>query len=238
MPNWSENNVLFDNKESFLTFKKALVDKDGNVDFNLLIPKPETLEITSGSVNDDIFASKNYVDFCHQNDNKSGHYFEESFAGYKKGDKLFNVNAARYEQKLLHDAKTPQEFYEGIKLTQSFNMKHYGFKDWYEWCYHNWDTKWNAAYSNVDDWGLTICFSTANGAAENIFKTFFKAHPECQASVVSAVEGYGIYIYRYNGSNFTVDGTVKYYQEGGYDGMDVVEGATDYRDENTEEMEA
>jgi len=28
MPNWSENNVLFDNKESFLTFKKALVDME------------------------------------------------------------------------------------------------------------------------------------------------------------------------------------------------------------------
>lgn len=58
---------------------------------------------------------------------------------------------------------------EQLKVLQEENQKLYGYKDWYEWSYENWGTKWNAyncwtleddSFNDVQDFG-DISFQTA-----------------------------------------------------------------------------
>ena len=47
MPNWVRNNIIAREPE---TLKKLLLDENGDVDFNKVIPMPQDLHITSGSM--------------------------------------------------------------------------------------------------------------------------------------------------------------------------------------------
>ena len=51
MPNYVINKVTCDDMDEL---KKLLLNKDENVDFNIVIPRPEELDITSGSHSYDI----------------------------------------------------------------------------------------------------------------------------------------------------------------------------------------
>jgi len=63
-------------------------------------------------------------------------------------------------------------FFENVKyhtelteFVEKLNLKHYGFKSWYEWSLHNWGTKWDIGeavrYVLVDDNTIKANFSTA-----------------------------------------------------------------------------
>ena len=51
MPNYVINKVTCDDMDEL---KKLLLNKDEHVDFNIIIPRPEELDITSGSHSYDI----------------------------------------------------------------------------------------------------------------------------------------------------------------------------------------
>lgn len=46
-----------------------------------------------------------------------------------------------------------------LKSVYEHNIKNYGFKTWYEWCVHNWGTKWNSYNCTLDK--KYIAFDTA-----------------------------------------------------------------------------
>lgn len=100
------------------------------IDFNKIIPMPESLNIVSGTETDrgmtlllnDTEKLKEMLDYA-----------------WAKRDNITDIESLR--QYLL---STISE--EGLKcgLKAIKNIKQYGHKDWYNWSIANWGTKWNA----------------------------------------------------------------------------------------------
>ena len=168
MPNYVINKVTCANMDEL---KKLLLNKDENVDFNIIIPQPEDLDITSGS---------------HSYDIPSKYFFtEETKRKLEKQRRIIGnvlemlyddtMTQAEFVQKVLEDKKlikTIKAFKgwysrksKNIKyamkkkeLTETlenyikgfFNIKRYGERDWYDWSIKNWGTKWNAGDTVVD----------------------------------------------------------------------------------------
>ena len=51
MPNWTYNTITA-SKKVISKIKKELTNEEGGLDFNKLIPMPESLNVTAGSSND------------------------------------------------------------------------------------------------------------------------------------------------------------------------------------------
>ena len=49
MPNWVSNTIILKSEEDLKKFQELLVDENGEVDFEKLIPMPKELDITAGS---------------------------------------------------------------------------------------------------------------------------------------------------------------------------------------------
>lgn len=160
--------------------KKLLINEKGEVDFNIVLPRPTDLDITSGS---------------HSYDTPSKYFFtEEAKRKLEKQRRIIGnvlelfydekITQAEFVQKVLEDkklvktiktfkgwrsrrSKNVQYVMKKKELTEAlenyikgfFNIKRYKARDWYDWSIENWGTKWNAYDDVIDD--DVIEFSTA-----------------------------------------------------------------------------
>ena len=119
------------------------------IDFNKIIPRPKSLDITSGSSVDNAVAIlKNDV-----------RYFEGMLQyPWVKEEGLTSTEQIKEH---LKSNLSPQDFEEGRMAIE--NIKKYGCKDWYSWSIKYWGTKWNAFDVQVvpTTRGCTIYFTTA-----------------------------------------------------------------------------
>ena len=177
MPNHIINVVTCDDMNEL---EKLLLDEKGEVDFNIVIPRPKDLDITSGS---------------HSYDTPSKYFFtEEAKRKLEKQRRIIGnvlemfyddtMTQAEFVQKVLEDKKLintiktfkgwrsrrsknvqyvmkKKELAEALEnyIKGFFNLKRYGETDWYEWSIKHWGTKWNG-YETVVDCGV-IQFQTA-----------------------------------------------------------------------------
>ena len=148
-------------------------------DFNKIIPMPESLNIESGSITDEAIIY--YVtDRC-----------TLPLRALKADDKSLVDKAVnnRFSQswseevflrvlEITHDmsAEKKEELYNKGQTYVS-NIKKYGHATWYEWCYQNWGTKWNA-YSNTQEDEDTITFETAWSNPEPVMLKLSEMYPE------------------------------------------------------------
>lgn len=103
----------------------------GTIDFNKLIPMPESLNIESGSRTDR--GLKAYKEFL------------EIYTFGRKVEDLDLLNIpAESEEKFLEIRKDVEQgdWELGKKAFQ--NAYQYGYSTWYEWSINNWGTKWNS----------------------------------------------------------------------------------------------
>lgn len=186
MPNWTRNKLVCKKEVA----DKILKEEDGKLvfDFNKLIPMPETLSITSGSIEYEAVAS-----YFHSNKKDMGRLI---YLLYKTKDDYHGNYLNKYDTKLkefyenkksmeearksFNELRKNNEEYAKFKDLSDYgkqyirNIKKYGCSTWYDWCCENWGTKWNACYCNVciipetDDY--IIEFSTAWSAPHNIIK--------------------------------------------------------------------
>lgn len=160
--------------------KELLVNEKGEVDFNIVLPRPKDLDITSGSNSYDMpspyfrtpeserqLAKQrriigNVLEMLY-NDTITQAEFVEKVLEDKdlikkirmlKGWYLRKSNKIRYTMKKKELAETLENYIKGF-----FNLKRYDTRDWYEWSINNWGTKWNA-YDEVITDGI-IEFQTA-----------------------------------------------------------------------------
>lgn len=147
MPNWCFNE---------LTISKEYVDKivtlpegesdytKGYADFNIVVPMPESLNVTSGSSNNEDI----YIYLSNR--------FEKSFSAVSKMeeaksmDKFFLTRDSINRLKEKFEGKDLEEHYKTGEILVN-NFKEYGAVTWYKWCCANWGVKWNASDSDISE---------------------------------------------------------------------------------------
>ena len=142
----------------------------GSLDFNKVIPMPESLRIESGS--------------------RSSHALElyRSFLQY--GVDIASMDVQNVEIPLDHKEAVTVLLEKYKKLIKDDpelrqfgkqcheNIQNYGHADWYGWSVENWGTKWNAYDFDAYDGGNSIAFSTAWSAPTPIIEKLSEQYPD------------------------------------------------------------
>ena len=141
----------------------------GSVDFNKIIPMPESLDITAGSPTTN--GLKLYQEFikgyiADKNTKESMMAFENIPA--ESEDAFLQARADRQNEADLRNWKLGKIAWK--------NIQQYGVPTWFEWRVDNWGTKWNAyAYDSSNS---EFTFQTAWSAPHPILKKLSSIYPE------------------------------------------------------------
>lgn len=129
----------------------------GTIDFNKVIPMPESLNIECGS---------------------SSHRGLEAFQDYQHCYAGNLSEAAEAEYRNAHPEVSDKEWEIGKAAAK--NLAEYGAPTWYEWCVKNWGTKWNAYGfpSGRAAEELTVSFFTAWDPPDPIIRKLSELYPD------------------------------------------------------------
>jgi hypothetical protein len=185
MPNWVKSKLTFNGNKSLIDdlFKSIQkVEENGDItyiDFNTIIPMPDSLRETPSSSQIDLGIE---------------------ILLYKRSGKEDELKKyLGYTWVLKENVTTIDEFIKMAESKQMFNLKDcekalenlekYGHKDWYSWSIENWGTKWNSSDTYRDDNYLE--FYTAWSLPEPIIFELSKMFPKIQIGVEFADEDIG-----------------------------------------------
>lgn len=207
MPNYVINKVTCANMDEL---KKLLLNKDENVDFNIIIPKPEDLDITSGSHSYDMPSSYfrteeserklakqrriigNVLEMLYDDTMTQAEFVQKVLEDKKliKTIKTFKGWHTRKSKNITYAMKK-KELTETLEnyIKGFFNVKRYKARDWYDWCIENWGTKWNAGDTVVDS--DVIEFQTAWSTPVPVFVELSKRLKDTSIIVHYADEDIG-----------------------------------------------
>lgn len=180
MPNWVFNKVKFYGEpERIEALKEFVKGEEYEFDFNKIIPMPEDLKLVAGS--------------------------DETIARNCAAARKLGRTTCEELKKPWANSKTFDEWADlGDKYLS--NIKKYGASTWYDWCWDNWGTKWNA---NEPYWqGMDfVSFNTAWNAPENIYKKLSELYPDVSFTVCFADEDLGSNCgtIEYDGENFYIE---------------------------------
>jgi hypothetical protein len=129
MPNHITNKFIEISSDE--TFEKLVLNKEGQVDFSILLPMPEALDITSRGTFD------RYLQLIFQNSEEFMKAVNEDNLeeAIKIGKEIGFQYTSQYGHKNNADENDVKEF---------INKRKYGYGTWYDWNVANWGTKWNA----------------------------------------------------------------------------------------------
>ena len=173
MPNYVTNIVEFSGDPVTVQNMLIAIKDDtyglGTVDFNKLIPMPESLKIECGSRTDK--GLKAYRDFI------SVYTLENGITG------LDLLHIPKQSEDAFLRVRTdiqPDEWELGRQAFQ--NQLQYGAPTWYEWSIQNWGTKWNACgYEAGTDYGTNckaLWFKTDSHAPVPVIEELARRFPE------------------------------------------------------------
>jgi len=167
MPNWTSNQITVrGSKEELQKLKSHVFDKDGNFDFNTLVPMPEEiLNTVAGSNN------------IHSKDL------------FTLGSK-YEIKENTIQRML--DRGMTQEEIDQIISKEKYLIETYGFINWYDWALTNWGVKWNANETSIldeNDTTLVFCFDTAWSTPEDVYIALFKTYPNLLFVINCEFEG-------------------------------------------------
>lgn len=147
MPNWTTNIVAMRAEDM-----DKVLNAEGSFDFNLIRPMPESLNICEGS---DADAAVKAAEARRRKDREA---FDAAVAEARLPWRKppFDTGAAFMECETPDQLADIGEVYIG-------NVEKHGARSWYDWCYDNWNTKWNACETYVVDRGpyKVAAFQTA-----------------------------------------------------------------------------
>ena len=165
------------------------VDGDGNIrhiDFNKIVPMPESLNITSGSSTSNGLAILKY---------RAGDPSEiNQIMGYQ-----WATEFATPEDLIDHMLEKGTANLEEAQRALD-NERLYGHRDWYSWSNANWGTKWNAydTNENEDD---GIYFQTAWSNPFPVMEALSRKYPDVVFHVRFADEDFGHNVGEYSLEN-------------------------------------
>lgn len=173
MPNHVENHIEYSGDARHIRTMLESIKTDkygiGTVDFNKIIPMPESLNIEAGSkTNRGLKAYKEFIDMY-----TFGRFAEEAEKA------LENIPVDSENAFLRQRTDIVKEEWELGKIAWQ-NIRQYGSPTWYEWSVANWGTKWNAYgydeytdYSGCDE----LTFKTAWSVPHPILKKLSELFP-------------------------------------------------------------
>ena len=227
MPNWVMNKVKFKSRgkeilDKVITIrnedKEEFYEDDIQFDFNKIIPRPKTLNITSGGYDT---TSMQYALLKMETSKLKetieklteiptsyyGNYFRKVYHIKKYTLDELEEYAKRFEKELKKTTKDIDDIdYKslGVKNFEDLgnlyidNIIRYKADSWYDWSCENWGTKWNSARTyRVSD--NEVEFETAWNCPINIFKELSKQFKNVEIEVSFADEDMG-----YNCGYFTM----------------------------------
>ena len=155
MPNYVRNRISFegDPNEISRMLESIQVEKYGigSIDFNKILPMPESLNIEAGSRTDE--GLRMYQGYLHAKEQ--------------------NQPTGKY---LRYQTEHPENWEMGKQAYQ--NIQKYGASTWFDWCVENWGTKWPALQDDISVRENELCFDTAwsfpNGIVEKLSRTYPK----------------------------------------------------------------
>ena len=183
MPNHVTNILTISGPEELVAKIKSEISgsyDDGepmHIDFNKIIPRPDTLNITSGS------STSNGI----------------AILKYRAGDpsdirKIMRYNwateFASEEELITHMLEKGSANLEEAQQALD-NVRLYGHQDWYSWSTSNWGTKWNAYSQNSDEGSNEISFETAWSTPYPVIEALSRKYPEAVISMRYADEDFG-----------------------------------------------
>lgn len=129
----------------------------GTVDFNVLIPMPEALQIESGSVgNTGLSAYRSFINAAEGLEPEAVKELEEKCKAELNDEEAWDLGKKYYE-----------------------NIQEHGCPTWYEWARENWGTKWNAYDCEPADFNRHwLSFLTAWCGVPDILKKISEKFPE------------------------------------------------------------
>ena len=150
--------------------KNKILNQDAEVDFNLMVPMPETIKNSESSSRSEQWM---YVYLSDK--------FTKSPDEVKKDPRSITIHNMFDEDWITEVARrakkefdTPEKIDEAYKQGHKYitNYELYGSADWYDWSNKNWGTKWNASDTCIsrdetDD--LEVHFTTAWNPPYNWF---------------------------------------------------------------------
>lgn len=215
MPNHITNILTINGNQKDIdsVFEKIKIDEEkiGTIDFNKIVPMPESLHLTSGSITQEsVFwaLSKMPNDECRKYFNLLGGSKDIIYGNQLNSlQKRFSYkDIARVEKSAAEYVPNEQERKLGITDYESLgrmylkNLEEYGATDWYDWCVNNWGTKWNA-YDFMQIDSNSISFQTAWSTPENIIRALSQKYPSLQFEVKFADENFGYNVGEYTYEN-------------------------------------
>lgn len=174
MPNHVENIIILKGDEKQIREMLESIKSDdyglGTVDFNKIIPMPESLNIEAGSKTDR--GLKLYKEFI-----------GECLFDRKETDVLKISAETLVESKKVYLSKRKDIDSAEWKLGKIAwnNIQNYGAPTWYEWSINNWGTKWNAyGYDENSDYSKNtdLWFQTAWSAPHPVTQRLAEMYPD------------------------------------------------------------
>ena len=156
---------------------KSVKGKDSVLDFNKIIPMPESLNIEAGSRTEK--GLKAYKDFV----------YVYTFAGTEQKD-LLNIPKEKEEIFLRARQDIRRDEWELGKAAFQ-NEQKYGATTWYEWARKNWGTKWSAYNAEIGE-DNTIMFNTAWSRAMPVIQKLAENFPDLYFEYCWADEDFGV----------------------------------------------
>lgn len=112
----------------------------------------------------------------------------------ENGNLEFDFNALIPMPKILNNTlpdKASDISHKQYKVIEDKALKQCGYKSWYEWRRVNWETKWNAYFTNMQaspDGALLLEFQTAWSCPEPIFDKIAELFPSFECHGVALDE--------------------------------------------------
>ncbi len=170
MPNYVMNLLKLEGDTKKIDEVLRAVQKDdtglGSLDFNKIIPMPESLNMECGSQQRDGLAA--YADYVTKNNQAEQHYWKRH---PEITDEVWAMGKQSYE-----------------------NFQKYGAPTWYEWANEHWGAKWNAyeeSKMECTDSVRALSFQTAWSMPLPIVLKLSEMIPDAKLSILWADEDIG-----------------------------------------------
>ena len=195
MPNWCEQDLIVTGPGAS-QFAEDVKSEDEVLDTEKIIPMPETIKHTTAGSIDRIYEV----------------WYDDNW----KVKPFYTDEETREELKNKIREEHPNKDVDHMAATYKYNLDTYGVKNWYEWAYENWGTKWGICNSELVDKlseRVEYTFQSAWSPASKIIEKASRKYPQLKFYLEYFEAGAG-----YQGQVVFKGGYLNHFEEADYDG--------------------